>query len=399
MTALDAAPAPSAAVSPGLRATARRWGFWVVIAVLVLGGAALSLATAGTGVGGQRLGPDNPAPQGAKAVAQVLRGQGVGVTAVETSAAALEALAGAAEATLVIHDPSGYLGGDRLDRLVGAADTVVLLEPGNALLAAFAPGVQSGGTVSGAVDAACSDATAARAGTVIGDDRTYRVLTAPGAEGCFPDTGSTRFRLVVLEGRDGRVVVLGATSALTNESATAAGNGALALGLLGEHPDLVWLVPTVAEVAGDAPPTIADLSPGWVAPFAALAGLVAVAAAVWRGRRLGPLVVEPLPVIVPASETMRGRARLYARTGARLRAADALRLGAIGRLASDCGLPAAASLEDIVGAVAAVSGRPPAAVRGLLVDRVPASDRDLVAVSDELAALERDVHSRTRPGG
>ncbi len=41
-----------------------------------------------------------------------------------------------------------------------------------------------------------------------------------------------------------------------------------------------------------------------------------IAAAFWRGRRFGPLVVENLPVTVRASETMLGRARLYEKSRA-----------------------------------------------------------------------------------
>ena len=43
--------------------------------------------------------------------------------------------------------------------------------------------------------------------------------------------------------------------------------------------------------------------------------------ALWRARRLGPVVAEPLPVVVRAAETVEGRARLYRRGGARGQAA------------------------------------------------------------------------------
>ena len=48
-------------------------------------------------------------------------------------------------------------------------------------------------------------------------------------------------------------------------------------------------------------------------------------APLWRGRRFGPLAVEPLPVVVRASEATRGRARLYRRARAYGRATAALR--------------------------------------------------------------------------
>ena len=132
-------------------------------------------------------------------------------------------------------------------------------------------------------------------------------------------------------------------------------------------------------------------------PLALLLVMVAIAAAVAQGCRMGPFMVEPLPVIVPASETMRGRARLYGAARARLRAADALRLGTISRLASDTGLASNASVDDVVASVASVLGRPTLQIRALLVDRIPSTDRDLVELSDLLLHLERDVHARVRP--
>src|SRR5690606_1050452 len=119
----------------------------------------------------------------------------------------------------------------------------------------------------------------------------------------------------------------------------------LALRLLGAEPRLIWYRPGLADADVEVPPSLGDLSPGWVVPVMLLGLVTFLAAAVWRGRRMGPLVVETLPSIVPADETVRGRARLYARAGARLRAADALRIGALGRLARELGLPGRAGVE------------------------------------------------------
>ncbi len=57
------------------------------------------------------------------------------------------------------------------------------------------------------------------------------------------------------------------------------------------------------------------LPPGFGTALYAL-GMTALVAALWRGRRFGPLAVEPLPVVVRASEATRGRARLYRRARA-----------------------------------------------------------------------------------
>jgi hypothetical protein len=119
-----------------------------------------------------------------------------------------------------------------------------------------------------------------------------------------------------------------------------------------------------------------------------LLGLTAIAAAFWRGRRFGPLVAENLPVTVKASETMEGRARLYARGNARLRALDALRIGAVQRLASTVGVGRLAPLEEIILSVAVITRRTPAEIRSLLVETIPTSDAQLLALSDSLQALE-----------
>ena len=62
-------------------------------------------------------------------------------------------------------------------------------------------------------------------------------------------------------------------------------------------------------------------------------------AALWRARRLGPLVTERLPVAIRASETTEGRARLYRKANARDRAAAALRSATRTRLAPLIGVP------------------------------------------------------------
>src|SRR5699024_2310214 len=126
--------------------------------------------------------------------------------------------------------------------------------------------------------------------------------------GCYPNDAG-QYRLVVSPS----VTVVGTTELLTNGGILEDGNAALTLRLLGAEPRLIWYRPRRDDAEAAAAPTISELSPGWVVPAALLLVATFVAAAFWRGRRLGPLVVEPLPSIVPADETVRGRARLYSR--------------------------------------------------------------------------------------
>ena len=74
---------------------------------------------------------------------------------------------------------------------------------------------------------------------------------------------------------------------------------------------------------------LSDLLPPWVGIVVAQLVVAVLVAALWRGRRLGPVVAEPLPVAVRAAETTEGRARLYRRRRARGRAADHLRAASL----------------------------------------------------------------------
>ena len=136
------------------------------------------------------------------------------------------------------------------------------------------------------------------------------------------------------------------------------GNAALALRTLGSSDHLVWYLPGIADVTtADAPKTLDELAPPWVAFLGPWLALVAVLAMVWRGRRLGPLVFEPLPVVVKAVETAEGRARLYHDAHAVDRAADNLRAGTLVRLARVLRLGPDAESTAIVDAAARHLGR------------------------------------------
>ena len=129
---------------------------------------------------------------------------------------------------------------------------------------------------------------------------------------------------LVAEPRDG-VVLLGAVDVLRNGGILEADNAAVALRLLGQHERLVWYVPDVADLAADDAVTLSSLLPGLAAARLWLVALALLALVIWRGRRLGALATEPLPVVVRAIETTRSRGRLYRRADDRAHAAATLR--------------------------------------------------------------------------
>ena len=382
-------------LTPTVGATLRRSMFWISLAVVLAIIVLATIGVAGGSSGGVRLSAANAAPAGARAVVEVLRQQGVRVVETSSLEATQRAVNDRANTTLFIADENRYLDAAQLQRAVSLAAHVVIADAAYSELAAIAPSVSQAGVVTGTLAADCAVRAVENAGSATGGPNGYRVTgDTTGVTACL-GSGDKVYSLVQVNG--GSLSLLGATNAVTNEHIAEAGNAALALTLLGHNPTLVWYLPSVDDIATGVPTDLGSLTPPWLIPVTILLGFVVVAAAVWRGRRLGPLVIENLPVTVRASETMLGRARLYEVSSSRLRALDALRIGTIARLAATCGMGTTATVDEIAGAVAGLIDAPTSETARLLVDAVPSTDRELVALSDELRELERAVARAVRP--
>jgi hypothetical protein len=384
--------------TPTVRGGLRRIRFWIAAAVLVLltvvgynlvsppSLTALPLAANGTG------------ETGSQALVRVLQQHGISVAVTSSLSATRAAVHAADRTTILVYDPSGYLDAGQRTTLTGLAAQVIVIAPSASALRNFAPGVSPAATSRSTLAAHCSLPAARNAGTIADSGHAYRVSAdAENAMTCFP-SGAHAYSLVRIATATGSVTVVGATNAFTNEFIADRGNAALAVNLLGATPRLVWYLPSIEDIqAAGRGESLTQAAPGWIEPLSILLLLVVVAAGVWRGRRFGPLVVERMPVIVRASETMEGRARLYQSSSARLRSLDALRIGAIERITRVSGLARTASVDDVIAAVAAATRRDLQTVRALLVDEVPQSDAALVRLSDDLLQLERDVAAAARP--
>ena len=179
---------------------------------------------------------------------------------------------------------------------------------------------------------------------------------------------------------------------MMNEGLLEEGNAALAMNLAGTHPRVIWYAPQVSEgtdSGGGA--TISDLVPTQVTWLFWQLVLTVVLLALWKGRRVGPLVAERLPVVVRASETVEGRGRLYRSRRARDRAAEALRTSTLQRMRPRLGLGPTAEPSTVVQAVTARCGLNPLAVTHTLYGPAPATDADLVNLARELDDIERLV--------
>jgi hypothetical protein len=329
------------------------------------------------------LDPDNPGPDGSRALARVLVDQGVQVT-VARGAAELDEAA-VSGATVVVTQP-GLLGESTASRLlartVGATRVVVAGAGPSATDLLGAPVAPSSVTRDEGRDAACADPLVRDLRLVV--DRS--VVYSGG--GCFTGTGGA----ALVDG-PGNLVLLGAEEALTNDQVLRGDNAALALRLLGQDERLVWYVPDPADLAADDGVSAGTLLPDWIRPGLFLLVLVVLALVLWRGRRLGALAVEPLPVVVTAAETTRSQGRLYRRSGDRAHAAATLRRATRARLGERLALGSAVPPDDVVRAIAAHTGRADDAVGALLAPDAPAParDTDLITLAGDLAALEEEV--------
>ncbi|MFI6980182.1 DUF4350 domain-containing protein [Embleya sp. NPDC050154] len=335
-----------------------------------------------------RLDPRSTGGQGSKALARLLGAEGVQVSTVRSADEAARSVG--PDTTLLLPFPN-LLTEESLRTLAAAAPArTVLVRPGEDALAILAPGVHTARDAGRhTLQPGCALPAAERAGDAdIGGGR-YDTSLLPGATGCYPDAGRPTLVLAPI-GTGHDTVVLGSGSPLVNDRLDDRGNAALALNLLGAHPRLVWYLPG----SGELPPaedSLWDLLPsGWRWGAAQLA-VAAVLLALWRARRLGPVVAEPLPVVVRAAETVEGRARLYQRGRARDTAAELLRAAAREQLARALG--GNAGEAALIASITARTDHTSAHLHALLYGANPESDEALVTLSDELDALIRQVRT------
>jgi hypothetical protein len=376
-------------VSPTAGDVWRRWRSWLVLAVAVLvGGTVIALIAAPHTTSGY-LDPGNPASDGARAVAAIAARRGYEVTRVTTVGAAAAA-ARNGPSTLVVTSPWLLTTGE-LTALARVPGDRLLVEPDPGSLTALAPAVASVGTAPvGTVDPGCTLPAATLAGRVDLGGTLLRAAAGAAAR-CYRTDGHPSLVRYTSGGRT--ITVLGSGAPLSNGDLASLGNAALGLNLLGGHHRIVWLVPgpPPAGAASTGQKPLLSLIPMPAYLVAIQVAVAVVLCALWRIRRLGPLVPERLPAVVRAAETVEGHGRLYRSRRSRDRAAAALRDAALARLATRLGLPESGMPAAITVAVAARAGEPAEQVAAVLFGPVPDDDVALVRLADALDNLEKKV--------
>ncbi|MFJ7997146.1 DUF4350 domain-containing protein [Streptomyces sp. NPDC096310] len=409
-------PASPTSLAPTARQVWTR-GRGILLALLVLLTAGIALAALRSGEQYGRLDPRSADRFGSRAAAELLRAQGVSVT-VRTTLGEAAAEAGPGT-TLLVTDPDLLTPTQQHTlraRTAPVGGRTVLLGAGPASLDTLAPGVRALTPAPVSAHAPrCPLPAAVRAGSVdIGGAR-YETDQSD-AHSCYPSdgaptllripdarTGSADRPTTTTATASGDTILLGSADILYNDRLDQQGNASLALQLLGSRPHLVWYLPSLSDDSASgagggedtAGSTFLELIPsGWLWGAFQLF-LAALLAAVWRARRLGPLVTERLPVAIRASESTEGRAGLYRKANARDHAASALRTATRDRLAPLLGVPPtkAHSLDSLIPAVSARLPDTDHDPVALLFGPAPTGDAALIRLADQLDALEREVRT------
>lgn len=372
-----------------LRGLWRRKGLrWIAALLLVVGLIVFTgLLLLGRAEARQADDPRSAGRSGAAAVAQLLRDEGVQI---EVTTSVDSAVDDAAQDTTLVVANAELLSVADAQRLAGSSYArLVLLAPSGQALAALAPGVRAVSPGDAGAQPSCTDADAVRAGAMGALDHAYAGGSADTV--CYPSGDGFGYLRTGGTPEAPRAVVVGGGWA--NDQLAVAGNASLVTAALGGQPKITWLMATrdadQVSTPGDTgrAPT---LLPPWWGPATAQAFVAVLILGIWRGRRLGPILTERLPVRVRASETVEGHGRLYYSLGARDRAAAALRRGTGQRLGRRFGHRD--NPDQLTQLLAARTGRDARAVHSLLFGPPPETDDQLVTLAEQLDHLEQEAH-------
>lgn len=404
--------APPVAPASGSSGRRGRSGTGAVVAVLVIVGAVAALVLAAVVIGGSNDpvrvrnqvpgDPANVGTDGTAALTETLKRHGVRLHLARTQ----EELGGTPRASsstvVVISRASGASkSSTRILRDKSRdARRIVLLDPRADVLAQFGLAANPYPSI-GAPVSPTGDCTAAG---INPRDRASspRVMVLPEAghavTRCFPGSGQPAVAAVaVFPAAQGRPeIVVAPQDWFTNGAILENDQAGIAVRMIGAGDSVHWFAPSFGDLANDDPepqskPQLRPDIPRWLWPMVGLGAVVLFALMLWRGRRFGQLVTEPLPAVVKAAETTEARGRLYQASGDARRAADQLRNHALRTIPRRLGVSRHAPVEDVVTAVARATGRDYPSVFALLAGPLPTTNDGLVAFATDLSTLEEEV--------
>jgi hypothetical protein len=235
-----------------------------------------------------------------------------------------------------------------------------------------------------ALDEVGTDELSVLAGPVLYD-------VAPDAESCFGD-GDEAYIVAEDQGA-GTVVSIGGSGILLNATLDEADNAPVIAALIAPQPGrLVVFDPYLRAggPAGDGEGLNDLVSPGVKRALLQL-GVAFLIYALWKARRLGRPVDEPLPVSVAGSELVSAVGGLLQRSGSPQHAADRLRDDLRRELVSRLGVPPNLPPPALVEVVANRTNIEAARIGAALGPSPVSTDGELLAVAQLIDAVRKEV--------
>lgn len=351
------------------------------------------------------LGLDDQTDDGAAALTSVLTDHGITVRPAQSMTQLRSELQSNPDATVLFHDKYQAMATASYERLAELAELV----PADQRVFAGVTPTQQLDLIDGVYDTrtfgfidnleadqSCRLPAAQEAGS-IGAVR-QGVVIDDAAHGCFAvvdeSTGQAEPAYAYAQSPEGSIIFAD-WRMLSNAGLYDNGTATLALWSLGQSDTVIWFQP---DFQFD-PDTDGQLSPVQLPDWARM-GIVwaVIVAGIWllyRGRRTGPVVVEPLPAEVPAAETTVGRGRMYAKTKQRQHALATLQQASLARLARLLRLGAQAASDAVLNETAVqlnVSRTELQQLYALPTDEL--TTQQLVAWANQLQDLEHQVRDR-----
>ena len=326
----------------------------------------------------------NPLGDGARALAQVLERHGVSVREVS----AREAMTVDEDTTLVVVFPSRMSPSVRGGVITRANVVYIGLEQEYGSSPSYLNGLTTSRVWKDSMRTppGCSSEAANRARSLTSSQYTVSG-DASGWQLCFTADGH-EFAYAERSDAGGFRAVIPDSVRVRNRAILDEGNAALALNAIGRTHKVAWYVATTDESLSEEETTLIE-SPYLAPAFLMMIGAFLLAAMA-RGKRLGPLTPERLPVEVPAAETLVGKARLMRSQRSYAHAATALRSATASAIASTLGVPHSADRDALVRAINQ-RGLPPSRYETALWGPPPSTEAELVRLANDLDALEKEI--------
>jgi hypothetical protein len=332
--------------------------------------------------------PSSTAPNGAKALALLLGQLGDKVNTSGLLPAPGEGVA------LVLYDQLDASTQAEVTRWVKRGGTLVVADPTSPLEGTVvAQGLPNQAlTATGSLAPACQ-APWVRDVSVVDPEGGSFLEVPGGAYSCFPAVGHADASFAVAESDGaGVVVALGGADLWSNRYLSDNDNALLAADLLAHDKGgtVGWLV---TSRVGSGTATIWSIVPSRVKALLATLLIAALAACLWRARRLGRPVLEVPIVPLPGSELVVATGRLLEKNGRFEEAAALMRADACRQFASRLGQAPGTGPATVAQVAAHYGGLPADEVVAALCGPPPRNETELLELARSLQRIREEVLS------